>query len=146
MNFVLILCSLLSLGFAEMATTDLKFKSGPRLKVEVARSFSERSQGLMNRTKLAQDQGMLFIFDQPQKLSFWMKDTFIPLSIAYLDANKTVKEIHQMKAQKMMEKNQDLSGYPSQCLCQYALEVNQGWFKKNKIKVGDQVTFTLPAN
>lgn len=114
----------------------LEFSSGIRLKVEVADTLNKRAKGLMNRTQLPKDQGMLFIFDQPQTLSFWMKDTYIPLSIGYFDKNKVLKEIHQMEPQQMLETKQNLKSYVSRCFCQYALEVNQGWFKKNRIKVG----------
>lgn len=135
--------SLIFANSVETKWADLKFKKGPELRVEVAESFIERNKGLMNRTELAENTGMLFIFETPQKLSFWMKDTFVPLSIAYLDEGRVIKEIHQMKAQSMMKRDQDLTNYPSQCRCKYALEVNQGWFKKHGIKPGDRMSFNL---
>ena len=112
----------------------IQFSNGKRVEVEVAKTFNERNQGLMERTKLENDKGMLFVFESPQKLSFWMKNTYIPLSIAYFDENRKLKEIYDMKPQNMMEKNQDLTSYPSECRCQYALEMRQGWFESNKIK------------
>ena len=130
----------------DMPKADLTFSNGKKLEIEVASTFSNRYQGLMKRQSLPENSGMLFIFDAPQKLNFWMKNTYIPLSIAYLDKNKVIKEIYQMKAQSMMEREQDLSGYPSRCSCQYALEVNQGWFKKNKVKVGQTISFKLKAS
>lgn len=142
MKFVFIfLLSFLWSGDLPMA--DLSFTSGGKLKIEVARTFSERYQGLMNRTSMPENNGMLFVFDRPQKLSFWMKNTYIPLSVAYLDKNKVIKEMYDMKPQSMMEKTQDLTSYPSKCECQYALEVNQGWFKKNKVKVGDKISYSF---
>lgn len=120
----------------EYQKQQLKFANGKTLTVEVADSPEKRANGLMNRTQLNDDQGMLFIFDQPQQLSFWMKDTFIPLSIAYFDEDKKLKEIYDMKEQNMMERVQDVDSYPSKCRCQYALEVNKGWFEKNKINQG----------
>ena len=126
-----------------MPWADLKFKSGPRLKVEVAKTFAERNKGLMYRTSLDKNKGMLFVFENPQRLSFWMKNTYIALSLAYFDKNKILKEIHQLKPQSMMERTQDLRSYPSRCLCQYVLEVNQGWFKKNNVKVGDKFSFKV---
>lgn len=122
--------------FAKESLTTIEFSNKVKLKVEVANTPAKRNLGLMNRTSLPKDQGMLFVFDRPQKLSFWMRNTYIPLSIGYFDENRVLKEIHQMKPQNMLEKSQDLRSYPSQCLCQYAIEVNQGWFKKNKIKIG----------
>lgn len=111
------------------------------LVVEVAEDFRSRYQGLMHRTSLAENEGMLFVFDQPQIMSFWMKDTYLSLSIGYFDKNKVLKEIHQMRPQNMMEKKQDLKSYVSKTKCKYALEVNQGWFKKNNIKIGTQFSF-----
>lgn len=133
---------ILVFGFILEAQAPLKtltFKSGAKLQVEVANSFESRAQGLKGRTSLSTNQGMLFIFDVPQRLSFWMKSTYVPLSIGYFDENKTLKEIYPMKAQNMMERTENLQSYPSKCKCLYALEVNQGWFKKNNVKVGDRI-------
>ena len=127
---------------AEMPTQKISFSSGAQLEVEVAQTDAHRMKGLMNRTGLKKNSGMLFIFAVPQTLSFWMKDTYIPLSIGYFDKNKTLKEIHKLKPQNMMELKQDLKSYPSHCRCQYAIEVNQGWFKRNKVKVGDNFKAT----
>lgn len=124
-----------------LETQKIKIGGKKHLTVEVAKSFSDRNKGLMNRTELGKNSGMLFVFETPRKLSFWMKDTYIPLSIAYFDKNRVLKEIYHMKPQSMMEKNQDLRSYPSQNPCLYALEVNRGWFKENGIKVGDKFEF-----
>ncbi len=135
------------IGFADsLPEVKLQFEKGAALNVEVARTFETRQKGLMYRTTLKKDAGMLFVFERPQKLSFWMKDTYLPLSIAYLDKNKVIKEIHKMKPQSLMEREQDHRSYPSRCICQYALEVNQGWFAKQGIKVGEKVTFQLPSH
>lgn len=142
--FSLFLFSFLIAKPTTLPKTSLKFSNGKKIEVEVAQSFMERATGLMHRTELAKDSGMLFVFEGPQKLSFWMKNTYIPLAIAYIDDKKVIKEIHQMKPQNMLEKDQHTEDYPSQCLCQYALEVNPEWFKQNKIKVGDQIEFNLP--
>ncbi len=114
----------------------VKFSNGAKLQVEVAESFTARNKGLMGRQSLDENSGMLFIFDQPKRLSFWMKDTYIPLSIGYFDENRFLKEVHHMKPQSLMEREQDLRSYGSECLCKYAIEVNKGWFSKNKVKVG----------
>lgn len=121
----------------------VRFSNGVELQVEVARTFAQRQQGLMNRNHLDENAGMLFIFNHPHKLSFWMKNTYIPLSIAYIDKNKVIKEIYAMEPQVMMHKDQNLTNYPSHCACLYALEVNQGWFRKNKIEVGDKISYSL---
>ncbi len=145
MKFFILVMSFLVLAKDEpLKKIDIQFKNGKKLEVEVAQSFSERYQGLMHRQSLQKNAGMLFVFDRPQKLSFWMKNTYIPLSIAYIDEDKTIKEIYEMKAQSLLERTQHTEDYPSQCNCLYALEVNQGWFKENKIKVGDVLRFDLP--
>jgi uncharacterized membrane protein (UPF0127 family) len=127
-----------------LSKTELRFANGKTIKVEVAQSLSERTQGLMHRTELGRDEGMLFVFGQPQKLSFWMKNTFIPLSIAYIDSDRVIQEIYKMRPQNLLERFQHSESYPSQCDCQFALEMNQGWFKENKIKPGSKVQFQVP--
>lgn len=133
---------LIPFALAKLEKKSIHFSNGKSLSVEVAQSSSDRQKGLMGRTELKENTGMLFVFKRPQQLSFWMKNTYIPLSIGYFDKNKVLKKLyHNMKPQKMLELNQDLTNYPSQCKCQYALEVNIGWFKKNNIKPGMTFTF-----
>jgi uncharacterized membrane protein (UPF0127 family) len=72
-------------------------------------------------------------------LSFWMKNTRIPLSIAYIDANRAIIDIQDMVPASDIEKFPP--SYPSKKPAQYALEMNLGWFVKNKIKVGDKINF-----
>lgn len=106
-----------------------------KLNVEIADTDALRSQGLMHRQKMANDHGMLFIFDKEKILSFWMKNTFIPLSIGYFDSNRKLLEIIDMKPMtSVMDRKTPL--YRSRKPAKYALEVNQGWFKKHKIGPG----------
>lgn len=105
--------------------------------VEIADTDQERALGLMNRKTLEKDSGMLFVFQEEQKLSFWMKNTLIPLSIAYISRNGEIKEIHDMYPL-------DEKAVPSSRSVMYALEMNQGWFKDNQISVGDKIT--IPEN
>lgn len=105
--------------------------------VEIADTDQLRAQGLMNRKDLSEDRGMLFIFDDERKLSFWMKNTLIPLSIAYISKNGEIKEIYNMQPL-------DESSVRSTRSVMYALETNQGWFEKNGIKVGDRLI--IPEN
>jgi len=107
------------------------------IEVEVADEPEERQLGLMHRDSLPENYGMLFVFDQEQQLQFWMKNTKIPLSIAYISKDRVIKEIHHM--QPLTEKTTE-----SRYSVLYALEVNQGFFAKQGIFVGDQVDFTLP--
>ena len=104
------------------------------LTVEVARTPDQRVKGLMFRDSLAQDRGMLFIFEQPQIMKFWMKNTYIALDIAYIDQNGEIMEIHQL--QPRSESTVNSSSY-----CVYALEVNRNWFKIHDIETGDKIIF-----
>ena len=115
---------------------NLKFSNGVSLKVEIADTMETRLQGLMHRTDLHKNQCMLFVFQREKQMNFWMRNTYLALSIAYFDKSKKLKNIEEMKPQNMMAKEQHNETYPSQGPCLYALEVNRGWFKKNKIKPG----------
>jgi uncharacterized protein len=102
------------------------------VRVEIADTDTERQTGLMGRTALAEDAGMLFVFDQEQTFSFWMKDTLIPLSVAYIDAEGRIVGIQDMQPL-------DETLHPSPEPAQYALEVNQGFFEARGVTVGDTV-------
>ena len=112
--------------------------SGHEVEVEVARTDTQRSRGLMYRRQLDENKGMLFVFDKEKALSFWMKNTFIPLSIAFVNSNCTIVDIQKMQPHSLLIK--DLPTYTSKRPAKYALEMNQGWFSKNKIKVGDRLS------
>ncbi len=106
-----------------------------KLTVEMAESDVQHEHGLMFRKKLGLNEGMLFIFKDEQIRNFWMKDTIINLSIGYFDKHKKLIDIQEMKATtSIMEQN--LSTYPSFGPAMYALEMTEGWFTKNKIKIG----------
>jgi uncharacterized protein len=113
------------------------------LSVEVADHPAAQERGLMFRKKLEENSGMLFVFEEERTLSFWMKNTFIPLSIAYINSKKVIVDIQDMTPVPLGSTLEPRS-YPSKKPARYALEVNQGWFSKNKVQVGDQVKFTLP--
>ena len=110
---------------------------GHALIVEVATNPTGHQCGLAFRDELASDRGMLFVYPREQELRFWMKDTRIDLSIAYLDSDGNILEMHDMDSDDPYR--QTISGQPAR----YALEVNQGWFLTNDIKVGDRVEFDL---
>ena len=112
-----------------------------RIEAEVADDPDEKTIGLMGRKELAEGQGMLFVFSRPQPMGFWMKDTLIPLSIAYLNAEGIIREIHDMQP---LEENPTPSVFQDLV---YALEVPQGWFAKNGILAGDKLTgLPKPSN
>jgi uncharacterized protein len=104
--------------------------------VEIADTPELRERGLMFRTDLDPDGGMLFVFDDDRPRSFWMKNTMIPLSIAYISANGRILEIHDMEPQSLAPVR---SRYPAR----YALEVNQGRFSEVGVAVGDTVDLSV---
>ncbi|MCW7537772.1 DUF192 domain-containing protein [Aquabacterium sp. A7-Y] len=102
------------------------------VQAEVARTPEQRATGLMYRKSLAHNEGMLFVFEEPATQCFWMKNTLLPLSIAFLDEAGRVVNIADMQPQSL----------DSHCSAQpvrFALEVNQGWFAKRGIKAGFQI-------
>ena len=104
-----------------------------QVEAEIADDDAERQRGLMERTALAEDAGMLFVFGRERELSFWMRNTLIPLSIAYIDADGRIVDIEDM------EPLDDTTKHPSAEPAQYALEVNQGFFDERGVEVGDTV-------
>jgi hypothetical protein len=110
-----------------------------RLYVELAATRQERRQGLMFREEMPPNGGMLFVFPSEQPRSFWMKDTPLPLSIAFLDAERRIINIADMQPF-------DTSSHPSAGPAKYALEVHQGWFAERGIEAGALCEFELPAD
>jgi uncharacterized membrane protein (UPF0127 family) len=103
--------------------------------VEVAKTPKEQSKGLMGRKHLGQDEGMFFIFETEGYRGFWMKDTLIPLSLAFIDKEGRIIKITEMKPLTLEPHDP-----PAPIL--YALEMKRGWFSANGIKVGDVVRFS----
>lgn len=103
-----------------------------KLQIELACSSEEQERGLMFRRELPENQGMLFVFEQEKSLNFWMKNTYLPLSIAYIDAAGQIVDIQDMQPL-------DETTHPSAKPARYALEVNQGWFKRHAVSVGAQI-------
>jgi hypothetical protein len=106
----------------------------------VARTPQERSIGLMHRREMAVHEGMLFVFEQPATQCFWMKNTLLPLSIAFVADDGTIVNLADMQPQS-------LDSHCSAKPVRYALEMNQGWFAKRAIKPGFRLgggPFTAP--
>lgn len=103
------------------------------LQVELAMTPASQARGLMKRDSIPENGGMLFIFDTPERRSFWMKNTWIPLDIAYIDSAGVIKEIHAM-----YPNNQNSVKSYSKDI-QFALETNRGWFASNGIRSGDKL-------
>ncbi|GJQ60316.1 MAG: hypothetical protein SCALA701_31170 [Candidatus Scalindua sp.] len=108
---------------------------GKQIRVEVASTHEKRRLGLMHRDKLNKNSGMLFIFPQEKYLSFWMKNTKIPLSIAYINNRKVITQIESMTPYS-------LTNHTSKDRVKYALEMEDKWFSKNGITVGSKVDLT----
>lgn len=105
-----------------------------KITAEVADEPGERTTGLMFRKSLAEDSGMLFVMPQAEHTSFWMKNTLIPLSIAYINPKGVIMEIHDMEPQ-------NLKPIPSVFgNIAYALEMDQGWFAQKGILPGAQIS------
>lgn len=110
------------------------------LQVEVADTPQARAQGLMHRNELAERAGMLFIFEETGNGAFWMKNTLIPLSVAFIDERWRIVDIKDMAVAPDPERG-PFAFYESAKPYRYALEVNQGFFRRNGITVGAQVTY-----
>jgi len=106
--------------------------NGRKLTAEVAHTDPARMQGLMHRRILPEDRGMLFVFSDVARHAMWMKNTYIPLSVAFLDEHGAIINIEDMKPH-----TEDT--HPSAKPAKYALEANLGWFRKRGIKPGAKV-------
>ncbi|MEM3369640.1 MAG: DUF192 domain-containing protein [Candidatus Micrarchaeia archaeon] len=120
-----------TIEFAEVIVNDIK------IKVEIADTPEERTIGLMNRTYLGKDEGMLFIFENEDYHSFWMKDTLIPLEILFIDKELNIIQIVEMEPCTI--KNQTCKIYSPNKPILYALELNANFSKINGIKIGDKI-------
>jgi len=112
---------------------------GHTLVAEVVTTPEQRATGLMNRFSLAPDHGMLFVFEAPQPLGFWMKNTYVPLSIAFADVDGRIVNIEDMKPQ-------DETTHWSRGFALYAVEMKQGWFAAHGIKAGDVIKGLPPRS
>ncbi|HET7479874.1 MAG TPA: DUF192 domain-containing protein [Rubrobacteraceae bacterium] len=102
-----------------------------KIRVEIADTPAEQEKGLMFRKSLGKDRGMLFVFPDEQVRSFWMKNTLIPLSIAYIDSDGRIIDLQEMKALDDQPPH-----YVSAGPARYALEANKGYFEEHGVKVG----------
>jgi len=108
-----------------------------KIKIEIADTDAKREKGLMYRKSMQMNQGMLFIFDEERRQSFWMKNTHIPLDIIFVNANKQIVHI--------AEKTEpySLKSIPSFEYAQYVVEVNAGYCKQYNIKTGNFISFGI---
>ena len=103
-----------------------------RITAEIAATAHSRAAGLMGRESMPEDHGMLFVYASDNVLTFWMKDTSLPLSIAFADAGGTILHITDMEP---FSRDLVPSGFPAR----YALEMNQGWFSRHGVLRGDAI-------
>ncbi|MGH8796818.1 MAG: DUF192 domain-containing protein [Caldimonas sp.] len=103
------------------------------IQAELAQTAEEREIGLMFRTAMGMNEGMLFAFEQPGQQCFWMKNTLLPLSVAFVADDGTIVNIDDMKPQT-------LDSHCSKKQVRFVLEMNQGWFAKHGIKAGARLS------
>ena len=103
-----------------------------RVRAEFSNTFGSRAQGLMQRTSLPTNGGMLFVFDGLDAHCMWMRNTLIPLSVAFLDDQGRIVNIEEMQAQT---DDSHCAAKPAK----FALEMNAGWFKAKGMRVGDTI-------
>jgi uncharacterized membrane protein (UPF0127 family) len=106
--------------------------NGHKLTAEVAHTDPARAQGLMHRRMLPENRGMLFVFPSAAQHAMWMMNTYIPLSVAFIDERGAIINIEDMKPH-----TQD--AHPAAKPAKYALEMNRGWFSKRGIKPGARI-------
>jgi len=140
-NLILLVFALLVGGIVLFRSRKEELPPAPRyvisvgsrqLTVEVALDSTHRSRGLMFRKRLQPDEGMLFAYPSEDTLSFWMKNTYAPLSIAFVRSDGWIIQIEDMEPL-------DLVTHRSRMRARYALEMPQGWFARNGVKEGDVV-------
>jgi uncharacterized membrane protein (UPF0127 family) len=107
---------------------------------EIADTPDSRERGLMYRKSMPAQDGMLFVFETPQPMAFWMKNTLIPLSIGYFGADKKLIDLYEMSPAVIGEVHPKT--YPSRGIALYALEMNKGWFEKHQILPGAELRFS----
>lgn len=131
-NLAIFLLLLVSCGSQRLPTATIIVGAQPVL-VEIASTPKTRAEGLMNRDELTANTGMLFIFPDNRTRSFWMKNTRIPLSIAYINSDLEIVRISDMKPFSTVR-------VPSLYPARYALEMNRGWFENNDIAKGSFIS------
>ncbi|MHA6478412.1 DUF192 domain-containing protein [Stutzerimonas sp. KH-1] len=131
---IALLLSLMAVATTAQPAEPLRLQlGGHQVQAEYADTFLQRQRGLMGRTELAADSGMLFRFDEVRRHCLWMKDTPLPLSAAFLDEDGAVVDVIDLEP---LSTDVRCSEKPAL----YALEMHQGWFDAQGIRVGDRVT------
>jgi uncharacterized membrane protein (UPF0127 family) len=129
--FLLLACFSMGRAYADQKVT-LAAK-GHEISASVAATFAQRKQGLMNRKSLGENEGMLFVFPREERHAMWMKNTLIPLGVAFIDTKGVIINIAEMVPLS-------LDQHAAQKPAKYALEMNAGWFQSHGIQAGDTVS------
>jgi uncharacterized protein len=134
-------------GEADAPFAEVQVEPYPRIGLELARTLAEQQRGLMEREYLPPDSGMLFMYTLDTQGGFWMFQTLLPLSIAFIDSNGTIVDIKDMPRLNDPYDQREAASvtYSPAAPYRYALEVNLGWFSAHGVRVGDQLVFCLGA-
>ena len=136
MGLALLACAAATAQTGPQKLPSIRLNAGiHNIEAEVAQSPDERSIGLMFRKEMGANQGMLFTFEQPAQQCFWMKNTLLPLSIAFITDDGSIVNIEHMKPQT-------LESHCSTKPVRFVLEMNEGWFDKRGIKPGTKLRGT----
>jgi uncharacterized membrane protein (UPF0127 family) len=120
----------------ELARGRVKFEGAtgkPEVVLEIAERDADRQRGLMYRKEMPDTEGMLFVFERSKKLSFWMRNTCIPLDMIYVAEDFTIVNIEE-NTPTLTDQT-----FPSMCPAKYVIEVNAGWTRKHGVQVGQKV-------
>lgn len=114
--------------------------AGKSLNVELADTQKKRAYGLMFKKEWGNIQGMIFIFSDEMRRSFWMKNTFLPLSLGFFGSDGVLKEVKSLEPKKSVLQKK-IDSVQSLEPCKYVLEVPKNWFSENNVKIGDKLEF-----
>jgi len=122
-----------TLALAQQKLPIKKYSAGMHvIQAEMATTEAQREVGLMNRKEMGQNEGMMFVFDRPARQCMWMKNTLMPLSVAFIDGNDVILNVEEMQPQ-----SEQIHCASKPAL--KALEMNAGWFKRKNIKPGSKI-------
>ncbi len=122
-------------SYAKPVIVRVVFESGASLALEVVDTPEGRQRGLMYRKEMPEGWGMLFVFEESRPLGFWMKNTYLPLSIAFLTEDAVISNIRKMRPLD------EVTRHRSRGAAKYAIEVPRGWFQSHGVKPGQRVNF-----
>jgi uncharacterized protein len=127
-------CAAFAQGEPQMNLPRVKLSAGMHvIDAQIATTPDERATGLMHRKEMPQHEGMLFVFESPSQQCFWMKNTLLPLSVAFVADDGTIVNVDEMKPQT-------LDSHCSARPVRYVLEMNTGWFSKKGLKAGQKLS------